>query len=92
MHERFEKLKNKLRSYFDMTAESEGQRQVKLLPGDVRRTLIYGTDEEFKDALSDIYTQQKLHKQRDFGEPGLKVITEIRGFMRDNPKPSNSKK
>jgi hypothetical protein len=72
------RLKEALPPYFVEKFEGVDEKQIGALPDSIRSALIHGTDDEFKQALSDLWTRERLQGKRLLGEAAMEMIKDMR--------------
>lgn len=78
-----ERIKNALPPYFVEKFEGVDEKQVNSLPINIRRKLIHGSKDEFKDALEALRTRERLQKTELLGQAAMELIRDMRQFAKD---------
>lgn len=77
-----ERLKEALPPYFVEKFEGVDEKQISVLPDNIRSALIHGTDDEFKQALSDLRTRERFQGKRLLGEAAMEMIRDMRYIVK----------
>ena len=73
-----ERIRSFLSSYRVEKARGIDEKQMEMLPENIRRAMIHGSGDQAKEALADIRARERLQGTRLLGRAGLELITDMR--------------
>lgn len=76
--ERFQRF---IPPYFLEKALMVDEKQLAALPDNLHHALIHGTKEEFRKALEDIHTRERLQRTVLLGEAAMELIRDMRSII-----------